>query len=386
LSYQWNRNGSAIAGALSSTYTFVTGPSTSSDTYTVTVTNFVAANSTSAYVTTAPVTVTTSNSLTINTPVNGLSATIGYAYSLSVSAQGGSAPYLYSLASGASALTAAGLSFNTATGLISGTPTQTGTLNLVVAVTDTNSATAATNSFAIVIGLDPDAPTPTFSSPVATSDGFTVIVTNYSSSFVETATVNTGVITNSIPSGSNWLLTVSGLLETQTATVTVTAGAVGYVSESASITFGPASQAPAATPVPVPDPPQRSEIDALKPTTAVAGPTPTVVFMGTFIEKVDAIEVNTKFIDHTLWTQTDNTVTVMLPFHTAGTYEIQIYNGSAPVLKSQTFTLTAPAVVPAQAPKIIAPEKMIYISCVKGSRVRIAYGILPTCPVGYVKR
>jgi hypothetical protein len=108
--------------------------------------------------------------------------------------------------------------------------------------------------------------------------------------------------------------------------------------------------------------------------------------MGTFIEKVDAIEVNTKFIDHTLWTQTDSTVTVMLPFHTAGTYEIQIYNGSAPVLKTQTFTLTAPAAVPAQAPKIISAEKMIYISCVKGSRVRIAYGISPTCPVGYVKK
>ncbi|WP_084638923.1 Ig domain-containing protein [Haliea salexigens] len=66
----------------------------------------------------------------------------------------------------------AGLSLNSSTGVISGTPTATGTASIVVRATDDGSDTADTNSFDIVVAAA-DVTAPTLSSPSGTQTGST---------------------------------------------------------------------------------------------------------------------------------------------------------------------------------------------------------------------
>lgn len=72
-------------------------------------------------------------------------ASLGVAYTETVSAQGGSSPYTFSLLSGS---LPTGLSLSSS-GTISGTPTATGTFSFTIKVTDTNGYTGQT-SFQII--------------------------------------------------------------------------------------------------------------------------------------------------------------------------------------------------------------------------------------------
>jgi uncharacterized repeat protein (TIGR03803 family) len=79
--------------------------------------------------------------------------TVGAAYSQSLNAVGGTAPYTWSIISGS---LPPGLSLSPSTGGISGTPTQVGTDNFVVQVADSESTPAtATASFSITINPVP---------------------------------------------------------------------------------------------------------------------------------------------------------------------------------------------------------------------------------------
>jgi hypothetical protein len=179
---------------------------------------------------------------TFTAPGTGLSGTQSSAYSLQLTATGASngsgnvAISSYALTSGT---LPAGLSLNSSSGVISGTPSATGSFAVTVTATDANSQTA-TASFTLQIdqAIQPtmSAIVPAFSLPVKTASGFNVTVTNYDPAYVLTAAVNTGSITNSIPNGSNWLLTVTGLSPGQSATVTVEASRVGYISQSSVVT------------------------------------------------------------------------------------------------------------------------------------------------------
>lgn len=84
-------------------------------------------------------------SITINavsvptiTTTSLLDGTVSTTYSQTISATGGVTPYIWSIASGS---LPAGLSLNSSTGVISGTPTSAGTSNFTVQVTDNNSNT-----------------------------------------------------------------------------------------------------------------------------------------------------------------------------------------------------------------------------------------------------
>lgn len=72
---------------------------------------------------------------------------IGTAYSETISAQGGVSPYTFAVVSGS---LPAGLSLNTSTGVISGTPTTAATSTFTVQVTDANGSTGTTN-FSITV-------------------------------------------------------------------------------------------------------------------------------------------------------------------------------------------------------------------------------------------
>ena len=72
---------------------------------------------------------------------------------IQVSASGGQTPYSYSLSSNPA--TGAGLSINSISGQITGTPTQAGSFTLTVTVTD-NESTTATESFSMAVRLIAD--------------------------------------------------------------------------------------------------------------------------------------------------------------------------------------------------------------------------------------
>ena len=69
---------------------------------------------------------------------------------------------------------------------------------------------------------------PYFDTPIPTSNGFTVNVTNYDASYDWAASVTTGTVTLGTPEASRLPLTVTGLADASTATVTVTTSRAGY--------------------------------------------------------------------------------------------------------------------------------------------------------------
>src|SRR4029077_4901835 len=117
-----------------------TGIGTSNFTVQVTDANSLASAQPLSLTVVAPLTVTTTSL------PNG---TQSAAYSTTLAATGGTTPYTWSVSVGA---LPAGLALASSTGVISGTPTGTGTTNFTVKVTDANSKTAtmALNLTAVV--------------------------------------------------------------------------------------------------------------------------------------------------------------------------------------------------------------------------------------------
>lgn len=93
--------------------------------------------------------------LTIN-PATLPAANMGIAYSQTVVASGGNAPYSYAVTAGS---LPAGLGLNTTTGAITGTPTVSGTFAVTITATDSTGGTAGTGSraytFSVIARPDP---------------------------------------------------------------------------------------------------------------------------------------------------------------------------------------------------------------------------------------
>jgi len=142
--YSWSvTSGSLPTGfSLNTSTGTITGTptATGSSTFTVKVTD---SNSVTA---TQSLTITISGPLTVTT-TSLPGGTIGTYYNQPLAATGGKTPYNWSIASGS---IPAGLTQNSATGAIIGTPTTTGTSTFTVQVTDANS-TVATQSLTITI-------------------------------------------------------------------------------------------------------------------------------------------------------------------------------------------------------------------------------------------
>jgi uncharacterized protein with beta-barrel porin domain/carbon monoxide dehydrogenase subunit G len=138
-------HGTATASGTNITYTPTAGYS-GQDTFTYTATN--------ASGTSSPATVT----VTVNAPTLAIApttvpnGTVSSAYSQTISATGGTAPYTYAITAGS---LPTGLSLNTSTGTLSGTPTASGTFNFTVRATDANSATGARAYSVVISGIPP---------------------------------------------------------------------------------------------------------------------------------------------------------------------------------------------------------------------------------------
>ncbi|MGO8757517.1 MAG: beta strand repeat-containing protein [Terracidiphilus sp.] len=223
-------DGSAVlpsASALTSgTGTFsVTLKTTGSQTVTATDASNASINGTSS-----TINVTTALTVTTTTlPAGDANAS----YSQTLAAAGGSGTYSsWAITAGGSTLTALNLSLNTTTGVISGTPTASGTASFTVQVTDSKSATAS-QPLTITINSALSLPTPDPSSlpstayvGVAYNGGNGGTITGSGGSGNLSIAVDTGLPSDGLsgsPSGA--VLTVSGTpatAETVTFSVTLT--------------------------------------------------------------------------------------------------------------------------------------------------------------------
>ena len=89
-----------------------------------------------------------------------------------------------------------------------------------------------------------------------------------------------------------------------------------------------------------PDPIQQSRADSISGLSANVETLIDITVNGNFIEKLVAIEVNGKKVPFGAWIQTSNSITFQTPKSETGTYEVQMYNGSAPVIERLTFKIT----------------------------------------------
>jgi hypothetical protein len=125
---------------------------------------------------------------TISTASPLTGGTVGDAYSLTLAASGGTAPYAWSVSAGA---LPAGLALNASTGVLGGMPTAAGTFTFTVQVTGGGSSTKA---FSLTISATPDTTPPVLNS-VDPADTRTGVAVNT----VLTATFSEGIV---VPEGS----------------------------------------------------------------------------------------------------------------------------------------------------------------------------------------
>jgi len=154
-------------GALPTGITFNTatrtfsGTPTQSGSFPITVTVTDSTGGTAATTTNNYTLVIAVPTITLTPAAGALPAgTGGTAYSQTFVASGGIAPYTYALASGA---LPAGLTFNAATGALSGTPTVAGNFSFSIRATDSTAGTAATVTNAYTLAVS--APTITINPP-----------------------------------------------------------------------------------------------------------------------------------------------------------------------------------------------------------------------------
>ena len=143
LSYQWQKNGIAISGATSLTYTIpAAAKSDSGSQFTVIVSNSSASVTSDAAMLTVtmPLQITTSN-----LPSGQIQST----YQASLAVSGGIAPYVWSLSSGS---LPPGLSLTASSGAITGNSTQSGNFSFTVQVID-SSAQPETGSKAFSLSV-----------------------------------------------------------------------------------------------------------------------------------------------------------------------------------------------------------------------------------------
>lgn len=170
-------------------------------------------------------------------------ATVAVAYNQTLSASGGTAPYSFAVTAGA---LPAGLSLNTATGALTGTPTAAGTFNFTVTATDANSFTGS-RAYTLAV-----APPVILIAPSALTGG--TVGAAYSESIIASggiATYSYAITAGALPAGLT-LSSTGSLSGTPTAggtfnfTVTATSSSTGVGaphtgSRAYSTTFLPAT-------------------------------------------------------------------------------------------------------------------------------------------------
>ncbi len=219
-------NGTATASGTSITYTPNTG-FFGTDTFQYTATNSSGTSSP------ATATITISAPVLVASPVAGTlpAATVGTAYSTTLTTSGGRSAYSYAVTSGAlpPGLTLSG-------GTIGNTPTAAGTFNFTVTATDSSTNTPATlaTNYAIVVSLAAQA-------TLTAVPAATTINTSSTTTLGSSGGSGTGAVTYAVASGSCSIagtsLTAPASSGTCTVTATKAADSTYAVATSAAITI-----------------------------------------------------------------------------------------------------------------------------------------------------
>ena len=131
--------------------------------------------------------------------------------------------------------TASGIVAISVTGLITVTGVAPGTSSTAT-ITTTRTGYSGGSAAVSATSTTGTALTPTFGTPTATAGGFTVTITNYDAAYTwATPTVSTGSVAVTSTTGSNRVLTVTGLTRGSSATITQTNTRTGYTGGSATV-------------------------------------------------------------------------------------------------------------------------------------------------------
>lgn len=166
---------------------------------------------------------------------------------------------------------------------------------------------------------------------------------------------------------------ISGTPTTIAASQTYTISANNFASPSGTATYAITVASPTPPPAPpIPSPPQRSNVTGISPDNALAGKATPVVVSGTFNEEIVNISINGNLLPAGSWTQEPTKISFTIPNSPAGRYTINLYNGSVPLLATQTFTYKAPGdlVWTLQAP----PNRNAWNSVAFGNGTFVAVG------------
>ena len=343
LSYQWQKDGSDISGAINPTYSIASVAAGDAGSYRVIVTN--TKNGTTATTTSSAASLTVSGSISITTPASGLSATVGASYSLTISASGGSGSNSFSLASGS---LPAGLTLSSA-GVISGTPSAAGNQAITVTVTDSNGASATTSNFTISVSLPssdanlsrliilPGNLSPTFNASTTT---YNLAVSDSVSSVNINALTSSDVASILINNGTSTSVSLDSAANSQVIAVKVTAQDGSSKTYNINVkrvvmTKSSTSIRPNTTPRPTPSPSPssgRSTLQSLRfismsPTSTPIGTTATVTISGSGFSNLIKVSISNK--NATIISSSDTQIVLQTPTGaTSGPFVISTRRGT----------------------------------------------------------
>ena len=274
--------------------------------------------------TTTPVTVNAT------TTANNLNGVFGASFSnstpFSISGGGGSWQYYMTGAP-------AGLSIDVSTGVITGTFTTVSTgSGAYIRAIDANGGTAyalvGPITWAVTAGA---ALVPTFGTPTETADGFTVTITNFDSAYTwATPTVGSGSVAVTSTTGSNRVLTVTGLSPGTTATITQGTSRTGYTSGSATVSG-------TSTAVPSPTLTSFASSNVNTPSSAVFGSTVTIT--GTNFSNATAVKQGTTSAS-SFTVVNSTTITFTVNAASGATYAISVTTAGGTATSSTNLTVT----------------------------------------------
>lgn len=224
-------------------------------------------------------------------------------------------------------------------------------------------------------------------------------------------------ISQTLSQSGSGTFNVTGLVVGTTYRFTVRAtNSIGNSAESTLSNEIPPAQVVVPVSVPIPSPKQRSLVTEISVVTSKAGVITPVIISGNFVERIVNISISGKMLASGDWVQTPSAISLKVPALTAGQYVIQLYNGSAPIMKSFNFMVEAvaapkpvitttpkpvrtsrpvitttpkpsPTPTTTKAPtKSLSEKKISTIKCVKGKSVKFVKGINPECPKGFIKK
>jgi uncharacterized repeat protein (TIGR02543 family) len=274
--------------------------------------------------TTTPVTVNAT------TTANNLNGVFGASFSnstpFSISGGGGSWQYYMTGAP-------AGLSIDVSTGVITGTFTTVSTgSGAYIRAVDANGGTAyalvGPITWAVTAGA---ALVPTFGTPTETADGFTVTITNFDSAYTwATPTVGSGSVAVTSTTGSNRLLTVTGLSPGTTVTITQGTSRTGYTSGSATVSG-------TSTAVASPTLTSFASSNVNTPSSAVFGSTVTIT--GTNFSNATAVKQGTTSAS-SFTVVNSTTITFTVNAASGSTYAISVTTAGGTATSSTNLTVT----------------------------------------------